>query len=64
MTMPYWSNGAATLYHADARAIPLPDRSVHCVHYFPAVLGFAGLWVGGMGGWGSGVRTPTPRFSS
>ena len=30
MTAPYWSNGIATLYHADARGIPLPDKSVHC----------------------------------
>ena len=29
MTAPYWSNGVATLYHADARDIPLPDASVH-----------------------------------
>ena len=27
---PYWTNGPATLYHADARQIPLPDGSVHC----------------------------------
>ena len=31
MTAPYWTNGIATLYHADAREIPLPDKSVHCV---------------------------------
>ena len=30
MTAPYWTNGIATLYHADAREIPLPDQSVHC----------------------------------
>ena len=30
MTAPYWTNGIATLYHADAREIPLPDKSVHC----------------------------------
>ena len=28
---PYWTNGLTTLYRADARAIPLPDASVHCV---------------------------------
>ena len=34
MTEPFWSNGIATLYHADAREIPLPDGSVHmCPHY-------------------------------
>ena len=30
MTAPSWTNGIATLYHADAREIPLPDKSVHC----------------------------------
>ena len=30
MTASYWTNGIATLYHADAREIPLPDKSVHC----------------------------------
>jgi len=29
--LEYWTNDFATLYHADAREIPLPDRSVHCV---------------------------------
>ena len=28
---PSWDNGVARLYHADARSIPLPDESVHCV---------------------------------
>ena len=27
---PYWTNGIARLYQADAREIPLPDQSVHC----------------------------------
>ena len=27
---PHWANGLSTLYHADAREIPLPDGSVHC----------------------------------
>ena len=40
-TPPVWSNGVATLYQADARDLPLPDASVHCVRYQPAVLGFA-----------------------
>ena len=28
---PFWTNGIATLHKADARSIPLPDRSVHTV---------------------------------
>ena len=28
---PSWDNGVVRLYHADARRIPLPDASVHCV---------------------------------
>ena len=28
---PSWDNGVVRLYHADARSIPLPDESVHCV---------------------------------
>ena len=29
---PFWTNGMAELYNADARAIPLQDKSVHmCV---------------------------------
>ena len=39
MTAPYWSNGVATLYQADARAIPLPDGSVHCVVTSPPYFG-------------------------
>ena len=27
---PFFDNGVASLYHADARHIPLPDESVHC----------------------------------
>ena len=27
MTAPYWSNGVATLYQADARAIPTAGRN-------------------------------------
>ena len=51
MTAPYWSNGVATLYQADARAIPLPDGSVHCVVTSPPYWGLRdyGLsaWAGG-----------------
>ena len=28
---PFWTNGKATLYQADARQIPLEDQSVHVV---------------------------------
>lgn len=28
---PFWCNGVSTLYHADARELPLPDKSVHCI---------------------------------
>ena len=51
MTAPYWSNGVATLYQADARAIPLPDGSVHCCVTSPPYWGLRdyGLsaWYGG-----------------
>ena len=36
---PYWDNGVAALYHADARQIPLPDASVHCVITSPPYWG-------------------------
>ena len=51
MTAPFWSNGVATLYQADARAIPLPDGSVHCCITSPPYWGLRdyGLsaWAGG-----------------
>ena len=51
MTEPYWSNGVSTLYHADAKALPLPDASVHCVVTSPPYWGLRdyGLmeWVDG-----------------
>ena len=51
MTAPYWSNGVATLYQADARAIPLPDGSVHCCVTSPPYWGLRsynlGAWIGG-----------------
>jgi len=31
MLPPYWNNGIVQLYQADAREIPLPNQSVHCV---------------------------------
>ena len=36
---PYWSNGPSSLYHADARSIPLPDGSVHCAVTSPPYYG-------------------------
>ena len=51
MTEPYWSNGVSTLYHADAKALPLPDASVHCVVTSPPYWGLRdyglGRWQGG-----------------
>ena len=51
MVKPYWTNGPSTLYRADARAIPLPDESVHCVVTSPPYFGLRdyGLsnWQGG-----------------
>ena len=35
----YWDNGVSRLYHADARRIPLPDESVHCVVTSPPYFG-------------------------
>ena len=29
--LTYWDNGVVRLYNGDARSIPLPDESVHCV---------------------------------
>ena len=36
---PYWENGVTRLYQADARTLPLPDRSVHCVVTSPPYWG-------------------------
>ena len=36
---PYWENGVTRLYQADARALPLPDESVHCVVTSPPYWG-------------------------
>ena len=47
----YWSNGVATLHQADARAMPLPDASVHmCVTSPP----YWGLRDYGLGQWQGG----------
>ena len=46
-----WTNGVSTLYQADAREIPLPDASVHCVVTSPPYWGLRdyglGEWEGG-----------------
>ena len=51
METPFWTNGNIRLYRADARAIPLPDQSVHCVVTSPPYWGLRnyGLeqWIGG-----------------
>ena len=46
-----WTNGIATLHHADARDIPLPDQSVHCVVTSPP---YWGLRSYGLGDWEGG----------
>ena len=61
-----WSNGRATLYKADARAIPLPDKSVHCIVTSPPYWGLRdyGLseWEGGDPECSHTIRNPnTPR---
>ena len=48
---PYCTNDVSTLYRADAREIPLPDASVHCVVTSPPYWGLRdyglGQWTGG-----------------
>ena len=39
MPKPFWSNGVVDLYEADARALPLADKSVHCVVTSPPYWG-------------------------
>ena len=46
---PYWTNGVATLLHADARAIPLPDASVHCCVTSPPYWGQRSYELGEVG---------------
>ena len=49
----YWTNGMATLYQADARELPLADKSVHCAVTSPPYWGLRdyglGNWQGGIG---------------
>ena len=49
--MSYWTNGVSTLHHADAREIPLPDASAHCVVTSPP---YWGLRDYGLLGWEGG----------
>ncbi len=49
---PYYDNGIVQLYHSDARGIPLPDQSVHCVVTSPPYYGlrvYSGLDDQGIG---------------
>ena len=38
-TTPYYDNGVVQLYQTDARDLPLPDQSVHCVVTSPPYFG-------------------------
>ena len=67
---PYWDNGIVRLYHADARSIPLPDESVHCVCTSPPYWGLRdyGLEPSVWGGdadcphyWTEGIASPGSR---
>ena len=47
---PYWANGFAHLVRGDARDIPLPDESVHCVVTSPPYWGLRDYGIeGGIG---------------
>ena len=66
MTAPYWSNGVATLYQADARDIPLPDGSVHCCVTSPP---YWGLRDYGLSAWDGGDpecnhKKPLPEWAN
>ena len=39
LIMSFWTNEIATLYQSDARQIPIPDQSVHCVVTSPPYFG-------------------------
>ena len=69
---PSWDNGVVRLYHADARRIPLPDESVHCVVTSPPYWNLRdyGLEPSVWGGdsecphyWSDGVGAPGARSS-
>ena len=66
----HWDNGVTRLYHSDARSIPLPDESVHCVVTSPPYwnlrdYGLApSVWGGDSGCphyWSEGVFGPGAR---
>ncbi len=68
--IPAWDNGVARLFHADARSIPLPDESVHCVVTSPPYWGLRdyGLAPAVWGGesdcphyWGDDLGSPGRR---
>ena len=46
---PYWNNGHSELHLADARAIPLPDKSVHCAVTSPPYWGLRSYGLGDSG---------------
>ena len=69
---PSWDNGVVRLYNADARSIPLPDESVHCVVTSPPYWNLRdyGLAPSVWGGdlecphyWSDGVVPPGARSS-
>ena len=45
----YWTNGMATLYQADARELPLADKSVHCAVTSPPYWGLREYQLGDAG---------------
>ena len=65
---PSWDNGVTRLYHVDARSIPLPDESVHCVVTSPPYwnlrdYGLApSVWVGDPSVLTTGRRAWSPGF--
>ena len=59
-----WTNGVSTLYHADAREVPLPDASVHCVVTSPPYWGLPGLRAGSVGRRGCRVRAAKEKQSN
>ena len=61
MTTPHWTNGVATLYHADARAIPLPNGSVHCCITSPPYWGLRDYGLAIWGGGDPGCEHVKPR---
>ena len=49
MTAPYWTNGSSTLYQADARQVPIADKSVHMVVTSPPYWGLRDYEIDGIG---------------